>query len=157
MAVFAWEGRTRAGELKKGSMEAETEPEVINRLRAQGITATKARRKARELNIRLPFGGGVKEKDIVVFTRQFATMIDAGLPIVQCLDILAAQAPNKGFQKILYEVKAQVESGSTLADALRKHPKAFGDLFVNLVAAGEVGGILDTILGRLATYIEKAM
>jgi type IV pilus assembly protein PilC len=157
MPAFAWEGRTRAGELKKGTMEADTEPEVLNRLRSQGITATKARKKAREINIKLPFGGGVKEKDIVVFTRQFATMIDAGLPIVQCLDILAAQAPNKNFQRMLYEVKAQVESGSTLADALRKQPKAFNDLFVNLVQAGEIGGILDTILSRLATYIEKAM
>ena len=154
MPAFAWEGRTRTGEVRKGVMEAEAEPEVANRLRAQGITMSKARRKAREINIKLPFGGKVKEKDIVVFTRQFATMIDAGLPIVQCLDILATQATNKNFQKMLFEVKAQVESGSTLAEALRKQPKAFNDLYTNLVQAGEVGGIMDTILGRLATYIE---
>jgi type IV pilus assembly protein PilC len=155
--VFAWEGRTRAGETRKGTMEAEAEPEVANRLRAQGITLSKARKKAKDIEIKLPFGGGVAEKDIVVFTRQFATMIDAGLPIVQCLDILASQAPNKNFGKMLFEVKAQVESGSTLAEALRKQPKAFNDLYVNLVQAGEVGGIMDTILQRLATYIEKAM
>jgi type IV pilus assembly protein PilC len=157
MAVFAWEGRTRAGEVRKGTMEADAEPEVANRLRAQGITLSKARRRAKDIEIKLPWGGGVSEKDIVVFTRQFATMIDAGLPIVQCLDILANQAPNKNFAKMLFEVKAAVESGSTLSDALRKQPKAFDDLYVNLVAAGEVGGILDTILQRLATYIEKAM
>jgi type IV pilus assembly protein PilC len=157
MAVFAWEGRTRAGEIRKGTMEAEAEPEVVNRLRAQGISLSKARKKAKDIEIKLPFGGGVSEKDIVVFTRQFATMIDAGLPIVQCLDILAAQQPNKAFQKMLYEVKAAVESGATLSEAMRKQPKAFNELFVNLVAAGEVGGILDTILQRLALYIEKSM
>jgi type IV pilus assembly protein PilC len=159
MAVFAWEGRTRAGEVRKGTMEAEAEPEVANRLRAQGITMSKARRKAKDIEIKLPFGigQGVPEKDLVVFTRQFATMIDAGLPIVQCLDILAAQSPNKNFQKVLYDVKSQVESGSTFSDALRKHPRVFNELYVNLVQAGEVGGILDTILERLAVYIEKAM
>jgi type IV pilus assembly protein PilC len=138
-------------------MDAEAEPEVANRLRAQGITLSKARRRGKDINIALPFGGGVSEKDIVVFTRQFATMIDAGLPIVQCLDILASQSPNKAFQKMLFDVKAAVESGSTLSDAMRKQPKAFNELYVNLVQAGEVGGILDTILQRLALYIEKAM
>src|SRR6185369_5320490 len=105
MAVFAWEGRTRTGEVKKGTMEAEAEPEIANRLRAMGITLSKSKKKAKEFTIKLPFGGGVPEKEIVVFTRQFATMIDAGLPIVQCLDILATQSPNKNFQKILFEVK----------------------------------------------------
>jgi type IV pilus assembly protein PilC len=138
-------------------MEAAAEPEVANRLRAQGITLSKAKRKLGDIEIKLPWGGRVKEKDIVVFTRQFATMIDAGLPIVQCLDILASQAPNKNFAKMLYDVKSHVEQGSTLAEALKKQPKAFNDLYVNLVQAGEVGGILDTILGRLAIYIEKAM
>ncbi len=157
MPAFAWEGRTRSGEIKKGTMDAEAEPEIANRLRAQGITLSKARKKGKEIVIPNPFGGGVSEKDIVVFTRQFATMIDAGLPIVQCLDILASQAPNKNFSKILYDVKSSVESGSTLSEGMRKKPKAFDDLFVNLVQAGEVGGILDTILQRLATYIEKAM
>src|SRR6476646_10226819 len=152
MPVFAWEGRTRAGEVRKGTMDADGEPEVANRLRSQGITLSKAKKKAKNIEIKLPFGGGVKEKDIVVFTRQFATMIDAGLPIVQCLEILASQASDKNFQKILYSVKGDVESGATLADALRRQPKAFNDLFVNLIQAGEVGGILDTILGRLSTY-----
>jgi type IV pilus assembly protein PilC len=159
MPVFAWEGRTRAGEVRKGTMEAEAEPEVANRLRAQGITMSKAKKKAKEIELKLPFGigQGVPEKDIVVFTRQFATMIDAGLPIVQCLDILASQSPNKNFQKVLYDVKAQVEAGDTLSAALRKHPRVFNELYTNLVQAGEVGGILDTILSRLALYIEKAM
>ena len=159
MPVFAWEGRTRAGEVRKGTMEAEAEPEVANRLRAQGITMSKARKKAKDIELKLPFGigQGVPEKDIVVFTRQFATMIDAGLPIVQCLDILASQSPHKNFQKVLYDVKAQVESGDTLSAALRKHPRVFNELYTNLVQAGEVGGILDTILDRLALYIEKAM
>ncbi len=157
MPVFAWEGRTRAGEVKKGTMEATAEPEVANRLRGQGITMSKAKKKAKDIEIKLPFGGGVSEKDIVVFTRQFATMIDAGLPIVQCLDILAGQAANKNFQRMLFEVKGSVEAGATLSEAMRKQPKAFNDLYVNLVQAGEVGGILDTILQRLAIYIEKAM
>ena len=158
MAQFAWEGRTRAGEVRKGVMDAEAEPEVANRLRSQGITMSKAKKKAKDIEIKLPFGWGqgVPEKDIVVFTRQFATMIDAGLPIVQCLDILASQSPNKIFQKALFDVKAQVESGSTFSDALKKHPRIFDDLYTNLVQAGEVGGILDSILTRLAIYIEKA-
>ena len=157
MPVFAWEGRTRAGEIKKGTMEAEAEPDVANRLRAQGITLSRARRRGKDIELKLPFGGGVSEKDIVVFTRQFATMIDAGLPIVQCLDILASQSPNKNFQKVLFAVKGDVEQGTTLKEALSKHPLVFDDLFCNLIDAGEKGGILDTILSRLALYIEKAM
>ncbi|MCA1664141.1 MAG: type II secretion system F family protein, partial [Myxococcales bacterium] len=159
MPTFAWEGRTRAGEVRKGIMDAEAEPEVANRLRSQGITMSKAKKKAKDIEIKLPFGWGqgVPEKDLVVFTRQFATMIDAGLPIVQCLDILSTQSPNKNFQKVLADVKAQVEQGSTFSDALKKHPIVFDDLYTNLVQAGEVGGILDTILTRLALYIEKAM
>ncbi len=158
MAQFAWEGRTRAGEVRKGTMDAEAEPEVANRLRSQGITMSKAKKKAKDIEIKLPFGWGqgVPEKELVVFTRQFATMIDAGLPIVQCLDILSTQSPNKNFQKALYDVKAQVEQGSTFSDALKKHPQIFDDLYTNLVQAGEVGGILDSILTRLAIYIEKA-
>jgi type IV pilus assembly protein PilC len=159
MPTFAWEGRTRAGEVRKGVMEAEAEPEIANRLRAQGITMSKAKKKAKDIEIKLPFGWGqgVPEKDIVVFTRQFATMIDAGLPIVQCLDILASQSPNKNFQKVLFAVKGDVEQGTTLKEALSKHPLVFDDLFCNLIDAGEKGGILDTILSRLALYIEKAM
>ncbi len=155
--MFAFEARTRTGELRKGTMEADGEPDLINRLRTQGLTLSKAKKKGKALEIKLPFGGGVPEKDIVVFTRQFATMIDAGLPIVQCLEILSTQSPNKNFAKMLAEVKASVEGGSTFSDALKKQPKAFDDLYTNLVQAGEVGGILDTILARLANYIEKAM
>src|SRR3954470_16319034 len=144
MTQFAWEGRTRAGEVRKGTMEAEAEPEVANRLRAQGITLSKAKKKAKDIELKLPFGigQGVPEKDTVVFTRQFATMIDAGLPIVQCLDILSTQSPNKNFAKMLADVKLSVESGTTFSDALRKQPKAFDDLYTNLIQAGEVGGIL---------------
>src|SRR5262249_47673680 len=101
------------------------------------------------------FGSPVSEAELVVFVRQFATMIDAGLPLVQCLEILSAQGDNKTFNRILRDVKQTVEEGATFSEALRRHPKVFDDLFVNLVAAGEVGGILDTILGRLAQYIEK--
>jgi type IV pilus assembly protein PilC len=157
MAQFAFEARTRGGEVRKGLMEADGEPDLANRLRSQGLTLSKAKKKGKALEIKLPWGGGVPEKDIVVFTRQFATMIDAGLPIVQCLEILSTQSPNKNFAKMLADVKLSVESGTTFSDALRKQPKAFDDLYTNLIQAGEVGGILDTILSRLATYIEKAM
>jgi len=157
MAQFAFEARTRGGEVRKGVMEAEGEPDLANRLRGQGLTLSKAKKKGKAIEIKLPWGGGVPEKDIVVFTRQFATMIDAGLPIVQCLEILSTQSPNKNFAKMLAEVKLSVESGTTFSEALKKQPKAFDDLYTNLVQAGEVGGILDTILARLATYIEKAM
>ena len=157
MAQFAFEARTRGGEVRKGVMEAEGEPDLANRLRGQGLTLSKAKKKGKALEIKLPWGGGVPEKDIVVFTRQFATMIDAGLPIVQCLEILSTQSPNKNFAKMLAEVKLSVESGTTFSEALKKQPKAFDDLYTNLVQAGEVGGILDTILARLAAYIEKAM
>jgi type IV pilus assembly protein PilC len=156
MATFVWEGRIRSGEVKKGTIEADTEDAALQRLRLEQINVTKIKKAAKEINI--PWlQGRVKEKDIVVFVRQFATMIDAGLPLVQCLDILATQAENKAFGKIIFDVKAGVEGGLSFSEALRRHPKVFDELFVNLVAAGEVGGILDTILQRLATYIEKAM
>ncbi len=154
MAEWTWEGKTRAGEIRKGVIEAETEKDVHLRLRQQNIQPNKVRKKGRK--IALPsFGGKVTAEQLVVFVRQFSTMIDAGLPLVQCLDILSSQEPNKFFKKVLYEVKESVESGATFADSLRKHPTVFDSLFVNLVAAGEIGGILDTILNRLATYIEK--
>jgi type IV pilus assembly protein PilC len=137
-------------------MTAKSNAEVTNRLREQNITASKVKKKPTSITISLPAMGGISRRTLVIFTRQFATMIDAGLPLVQCLEILAAQEPNKTFQKTLYDIKASVESGSTFAEALRRHPKIFDTLYVNLVAAGEVGGILDTILNRLATYIEKA-
>ncbi len=155
MAEFVWEARGRAGEVKRGTMEAENEAAVQNRLRAQQLNPTKVKKKGFELKINLNVGSGVDAKDLVKFTRQFATMIDAGLPLVQCLEILSNQEPNKIFQAALRDIKSTVEQGATFSDALRRHPKIFDDLFVNLVQAGEVGGILDTILNRLAIYIEK--
>ena len=153
MPTFVWEGRTRSGDPRKGVMEAENDAALVAALRQQSISVTKVKRKSREINIVI--GTGVKSKDIVIFTRQFATMIDAGLPLVQALDILSTQSDNKHFGKILGDVKNRVEGGSTFSDALRGHPKVFDELFVNLIAAGEVAGILDTIMSRLATHIEK--
>jgi len=155
MAKFQWEATTRAGDKRKGVMEAETIDIVENRLRGDGMTI--GRVKKEPMQIVIQFGSGVSPKDLQIFTRQLATMIDAGLPLVQCLDILANQTPNKIFAKVLHQVKTSVESGATFSDALRKHPKVFDELYVNLCAAGEVGGILDTILNRLAAYIEKAV
>ncbi len=155
MAEFVWEARARTGEVRKGMMEAESEDAVNQRLRGQQLQPTKVKKKGREISFQL--GTGVGTKDIVTFTRLFATMIDAGLPIVQCLDILQGQTDNKHFAVVLRDVKASVEQGATFSDSLRRHPKVFDHLYVNLVQAGEVGGILDTILSRLAIYIEKAM
>jgi type IV pilus assembly protein PilC len=155
VAEFVWEARARTGEVRKGQMEAESEDAVNQRLRAQQLQPTRVRKKAKQLSFQL--GTGVGQKDIVTFTRLFATMIDAGLPIVQCLDILQGQTDNKFFGAILRDVKSSVEQGATFSDSLRRHPKVFDHLYVNLVQAGEVGGILDTILNRLAVYIEKAM
>jgi type IV pilus assembly protein PilC len=138
-------------------MTAGTKEEVVALLRRRNITATIVTEKAKKAGFKLAFGGKVKDKDIVVFTRQFATIIDAGLPLVQALDILSTQVENKTLSKALSQVKTDVESGATYADALRKHPRIFSELYVNMVAAGEAGGILDTILNRLAGYIEKAM
>jgi type IV pilus assembly protein PilC len=155
MAEFVWEARGRTGEVRKGLMEAESEDAVNQRLRAQQLQPTKVKKKSKALSFQI--GTGVGKKDIVTFTRLFATMIDAGLPIVQCLDILQTQTDNKHFGNILRDVKASVEQGATFSDSLRRHPKVFDHLYVNLVQAGEIGGILDTILNRLAVYIEKAM
>lgn len=155
MAEFVWEARGRTGEIRKGTMEAESEAAVQNRLRAQQLSPTKVKKKGFELKINLTLGSGVEPKELVKFIRQFATMIDAGLPLVQCLEILSNQEPNKVFQAALRDIKSTVEQGATFSDALRRHPKIFDELFVNLVQAGEVGGILDTILNRLAVYIEK--
>ncbi len=152
MAEYAWEAKTRAGDVRRGKMEAEDENTVNNRLRAQNLTPVKVKRR-RSFNLRL--GSGVTTKDLVTFTRLFATMIDAGLPLVQCLDILASQQPNAIFAAVLKDVKSHVEQGSSFSDALRRHPKVFDELFVNLVQAGEVGGILDTIMNRLSVFLEK--
>ncbi|MEM7449243.1 MAG: type II secretion system F family protein [Myxococcota bacterium] len=153
MAEWVWEARAPTGEVRKGVMEAENAELVQGRLRAQKLSPVKVKKKPAELNI--TFGAPVTSKELVVFTRQFATMIDAGLPLVQCLEILGAQSENKAFAKMQKDVKGYVEQGGTFSEALRKHPKVFDELYVNLVAAGEVGGILDTILNRLAIYIEK--
>ena len=155
MATFVWEGKTRAGELRNGQLDAGNADEAMKKIKAQGITPSKLKKKAFQIKLPKFGGGGVGMKDLVIFTRQFSTMIDAGLPLVQCLEILSTQTDSKGLKTILRDVKEVVEGGSTFADALRKHPKVFDDLYVELIAAGEVGGILDTIMSRLATYIEK--
>jgi type IV pilus assembly protein PilC len=156
MPKFTWEARTKAGAQQKGVMEASNESMVEAQLKKYGFTNISV--KAEKAGFKFGGGGGkVDTKDLVVFTRQFATMIDSGLPLVQCLDILASQQLNKSFKSALQNIKESVESGSTFADALAKHPKIFDQLYVNLIAAGEVGGILDTILSRLAAYIEKAL
>lgn len=158
MPVFLWEGTTKKGEAKKGEMEAADELAVRALLRRQGFKSMEVRQKPKDLEEYLPFlQGGVKEKEVVVFCRIFATMISAGLPLVQCLGLLADQEQNKAFSKIIRTVKEDIEGGTSLTDALKKHPKVFDDLFTNLIAAGEAGGILDLVLGRLSTYLEKAM
>jgi type IV pilus assembly protein PilC len=157
MPEFVWKGVNRKGKKKKGEMEAESENFVRLTLRRQGIEPSKIKPKPKDLFENVKFlQPRVTEKDIVVMTRQFATMIDAGLPLVQCLEILYGQQENRTFKRILKNIKEDVEEGSTFADALKQHPEVFDDLFVNLVAAGEIGGILDIILNRLAAYIEKA-
>ncbi len=153
MAEFTWEARGRTGELRRGVMEADTEEAVNQRLRSQQLAPVRVQKKRRIVN--LSFGSGVQTKDLVTFTRLFATMIDAGLPLVQCLEILAGQQPNKRFGTVLKDVKNAVEGGSSFSDSLRRHPKVFDELFVNLVQAGETGGILDGIMTRLSVYLEK--
>jgi type IV pilus assembly protein PilC len=153
--VYLWEATTKAGEFRSGQIDAAGEDAVRERLTSQGLVVTKLKRKPLELS--LPsFGTGVKLKDLVVFTRTFSTMIDAGLPIVQCLDMLSAQSENRRFGNMLADVKNEVEQGKSLSDGMNRHPKVFDDLFRNLVAAGEAGGILDLIFRRLAVYLEKA-
>jgi type IV pilus assembly protein PilC len=161
MAVFRWQGISPRGETLAGEMEAPTRDAVLVRLRSQRIQPIpqRIREKGRGLDtqINIPgFGESIKQRDVVIFTRQLATMIDAGLPIVQCLEILAMQSPNRKLRGVVRQLKEEVEAGSTFTDALRKHPKQFDDLYVNMVAAGEIGGILDSILHRLAAYMEKA-
>ena len=163
MPVFAYEGQTSSGESRKGEVEAKDDSAARKKLRQMQINPTKLKKKGSGLSMNLSdiptpnfLKPSVKTKDLVIFTRQFATMIDSGLPLVQCLEIQSQQAPNPTFRDELKVIKEAVESGSTFADALRKFPNTFDDLFQNLVAAGEVGGILDTILNRLATHLEKA-
>jgi len=156
MATFAYLGRTKQGVVKKGEVEAKTRDEAVAQLRQGGVIVSTIQERTKQ-GFLANLGGGVTEKDIVVFTRQFATMIGAGLPLIQCLEILSTQSENKVFGKAIGEIKLEVESGSTFADALRKQPKSFDELYVNMVHAGELGGLLDTILVRLAVHIEKAM
>ncbi len=156
MASYEWKGRDRNGNPQTGVLIGDSKEAVIAALRRQQIVITTVKEKGKE--IALPtFGGGIKSKEISIFTRQFSVMIDAGLPLVQCLDILGQQQDNKSFQKVLLQIRQDVEGGSSLAEAMRKHPQAFDELYVNMVGAGEAGGILDTILQRLAAYIEKSV
>lgn len=157
MPVYSWKGRMRDGAPKNGSFEAVNAVAAAAQLRSQGVLGFKVREKPKGLSETLTFlQPSIKTNELVVFTRQFAVMIDAGLPLVTALGILGEQQSNATFKRVLREVKADVESGTTFAEALGRHPKPFGDLYVNLVASGEVGGILDTILNRLAVQLEKA-
>ncbi|NWF92366.1 MAG: type II secretion system F family protein [Syntrophaceae bacterium] len=157
MPVYRWEGKTTKGVEKKGEMEAPNEAAIRTHLRQQNIIPTKISPKGKEITINLPFfKPKVKQRAIAIFTRQLATMIDAGLPLVQSLEILASQQESKVFKDIIKTIREDVEGGSTFAGALKKHPTAFNELYTNLVVAGEEGGILDTILTRLSNYIEKA-
>ena len=155
--LWLWEAKTKQGEIKKGEMESNDAAAVDARLKSLGLIPVKVRKKGLlDSSLKIPgLGGGVAGKDLLIFTRQFATMIDAGLPLVQCLEILGSQTDNPSMKKVIFAVKNRVESGSTFADALKDHPKVFDELYVQLCAAGEVGGILDTILNRLAVYKEK--
>ncbi len=158
MPAYVWEATTRAGAVKKGELEAVDPAAVRTLLRRQGFKSITVKAKPKDLLEYLPFlKQKVKEKEVVVFCRIFATMINAGLPLMQCLDLLAQQEANKTFQKIIRAIKEDIEGGMTLTDALKKYPEIFDQLFVNLVAAGESGGILDVILQRLSSYMEKAM
>lgn len=161
MPVFVWEGKTAQGKALSGEMDAPSQEAVLTRLRSQRIIPSPGKIKEKgaglDKEFKIPgFGAKVGAHDVMMFTRQFATMIDAGLPIVQGLDILSQQSENKAFRNIIRAIKHDVESGATLADALKKHPKVFDNLYVNMVAAGEVGGVLNTILNRIAIFIEKA-
>src|SRR5438874_44669 len=155
MPTFEWKG-TRSGQAQSGVLTADSKGAAEAMLRRQRIDAPSIREKGKEIKIP-KFGGGVPPQLVAIFTRQFSVMIDAGLPLVQCLEILAGQQDNKTFKRALIQIRQDVESGSNLADSMRKHPKIFNDLFTNMVAAGEAGGILDTILQRLAQYIEKSV
>jgi type IV pilus assembly protein PilC len=157
MPVFRYTGKTRAGAPQRGEIEASDRASATAVLRQRQILVTSIRPKSKELQIKIPgLGSKITEQAVVIFTRQFATMIEAGLPLVQCLDILARQSENKEFARVIGQVKTDVESGDSFADALRKHPRVYSDFYVNMVEAGETGGILDTILARLAAYMEKA-
>ncbi|MCD6308805.1 MAG: type II secretion system F family protein [Candidatus Latescibacteria bacterium] len=154
MADFTYEGKSRAGKTVKGEYTAESREEVFAFLRTKGIIASKVKKKGMTLSFK--FGTGVSIDDVTNFARQFSAMISAGLPLVQCLNILTEQTENDNFRKVLQSVTSSVETGNSLADSLGKHSDIFPELFINMIAAGEIGGILDTILLRLATFLEKA-
>ena len=158
MAVWTWEGTTADGDFKRGEVEADNKDGASSKLRAMGISPIiSIKKKQKDLEIVIPgFTDGVPIKSLVVFTRQMATMIDAGLPLLQCLDLIGNQEPNPNLRKTILGVKASVEGGTSFSEALQKYPKVFEPLYVNLVQAGELGGILDTIMNKLAEYIEKA-
>ena len=157
MPVYQWVGTNRKNETRKGQMEASNEAVVRSNLMRIKITPSKIKKKPKDLFENVSWlQPVVKQRDIILFARQFSTMIDAGLPIIQCLEILFTQQGNKTFKRMIKEIKEQVEGGATLAEALKRFPKQFDDLFVNMIAAGEAGGILDAILRRLAAYMEKA-
>jgi type IV pilus assembly protein PilC len=153
MPVFSYSARTLAGDIQAGEIDLPTKDEVVAFLRRQRLIPVAVRPKAKDIEI--SFGSGVSTREVVIFTRQFATMINSGLPLVQSLSILAEQTENKRFRKIITEVLHDIESGQTLADSMQKHPQIFTELYVNMVAAGEAGGILDVILLRLAAFLEK--
>src|SRR2546422_3907195 len=155
MPLFQYTARTLKGDLVNDKIDLPTRDDVIAHLRKNRMVVVQVRAAPKEFKLNLKFGGGVKTRDVVVFTRQFATMINAGLPLVQALDILAQQTENKLLADTTRQVVYDVESGQTLADALRKHPKAFNDLYVNMVTAGAAGGILDPLFGRLSGFLEE--
>ncbi|MCL5807903.1 MAG: type II secretion system F family protein [Deltaproteobacteria bacterium] len=158
MPIFVWKAETKKGETKRGELDAADEAAARGLLRRQGYKSITVSEKPKDLLEYIPFlKKKVSEKDVVVFARIFATMINAGLPLIQCLDLLAKQERNKAFAKVINSIKEEIEGGSTLTDALKKYPAIFDDLFINLVAAGESGGVLDVILNRLSGYMEKAM
>ncbi|HKO01926.1 MAG TPA: type II secretion system F family protein, partial [Thermoanaerobaculia bacterium] len=155
MPTFEWKG-TRGGQVQTGVLTADSKDAVMAMLRRQRIEPSVVKEKGKEIAVP-KFGGKVPAQLVAIFTRQFSVMIDAGLPLVQCIEILGGQQENKNFKRALVQIRQDVESGSSLADSMRKHPKIFNDLYTNMVAAGEAGGILDTILQRLAQYIEKSV
>ncbi|MGH8429122.1 MAG: type II secretion system F family protein [Solimonas sp.] len=157
MPNFVWKGRARSGALQEGQLLADSRDAAVAALRRQQIQILNIREKGREIKLMPRLPRGISDKRVAIFTRQFSVMLDAGLPLVQCLEILGEQEENQKFQAIIHAVRSDVESGSSLADAMAKHPKAFDHLYVNMVAAGEAGGILDIILQRLAVYIEKTV
>ena len=157
MPSFVWKGKSRSGQVQEGQLLADTRDAAVAVLRRQQIQITSIREKGREIKLIPRIPRGIGSKRVAIFTRQFSVMLDAGLPLVQCLEILGDQEENRTFQTIIQQVRSDVESGASLADSMKKHPKAFDALYTNMVAAGESGGILDIILQRLSVYIEKAV